>query len=154
MSFLEHLEELRWRLVKSSAAILVFGIVAFISKKFIFDVILFGPRSSSFHNLPRVLLALQPNWNGRQIVHGKCRHKCSKHRYERTVLNPYYGLDCSRIYHRIPLCLISIVGLSKTRIKKKERDSARGIVFFSSMLFFLGVIVRLLCRSLRYHCSF
>ena len=48
MSFLEHLEELRWRLVKASVAILFFAIGAFIAKKVIFDVILFGPKSSDF----------------------------------------------------------------------------------------------------------
>ena len=30
MSFLEHLEVLRWHLVRSFAAILIFGIIAFI----------------------------------------------------------------------------------------------------------------------------
>ena len=42
LSFLEHLEELRWHLVRSILAIVVIAIVAFIFKDIIFDVIILG----------------------------------------------------------------------------------------------------------------
>ena len=48
MSFLDHLEELRWHLIRSVIAILIVAIVAFIFKDFIFDVILFGPKQKDF----------------------------------------------------------------------------------------------------------
>ena len=38
MSFLEHLEELRWHIVRSAGAIFIFAIIAFVMKQFIFDV--------------------------------------------------------------------------------------------------------------------
>jgi len=48
MSFLEHLEQLRWHLVRIFIAVFVLGIVAFIFKEFIFDEILLGPREDDF----------------------------------------------------------------------------------------------------------
>jgi len=48
MSFLDHLEELRWLLVRSSAAILIGGVVAFFFSDFIFNEIIFGPKSPDF----------------------------------------------------------------------------------------------------------
>ncbi|KOS08304.1 preprotein translocase subunit TatC [Flavobacterium akiainvivens] len=48
MSFLDHLEELRWLLVRSTVAILIGGIVAFIFSGFIFDHIIFAPKSGNF----------------------------------------------------------------------------------------------------------
>lgn len=48
MSFLDHVEELRWHLVRSAGAILVFAIVAFLMKNFIFNVVLFAPKSADF----------------------------------------------------------------------------------------------------------
>ena len=48
MSFLDHLEDLRWHLIKSVAAIMIAGTGAFLAKSFIFDVIIFGPSKSSF----------------------------------------------------------------------------------------------------------
>lgn len=48
MSFLDHLEELRWLLVKCTIAILIGATVAFFFSDFIFDHILFGPKNTDF----------------------------------------------------------------------------------------------------------
>ena len=48
MSFLDHLEDLRWHLIRSVFAILLTGSIAFIAKDFIFDKILFGPKNINF----------------------------------------------------------------------------------------------------------
>ena len=48
MSFLDHLEELRWLLVRSTIAILVCAVVAFFFSDFIFNEIIFGPKSPDF----------------------------------------------------------------------------------------------------------
>ena len=48
MSFLEHLEELRWHILRSMFAIIITGIVCFVMKDFIFDTIIFGPKKMSF----------------------------------------------------------------------------------------------------------
>jgi len=48
MSFLDHLEELRWHLVRSVVAIMVFAVVAFFSKSFVFDTVILGPASPDF----------------------------------------------------------------------------------------------------------
>ena len=39
MSFVEHLEELRWHLIRSLIAIIIFGVLAFVFRKFVFDFI-------------------------------------------------------------------------------------------------------------------
>ena len=43
MSFLEHLEELRWHLMRSVIAVMAFAIVAFIFYDFIFNVLILAP---------------------------------------------------------------------------------------------------------------
>ena len=48
MSFLDHLEELRWHLIRSTLAIVIIACLAFIFKGFIFDTILFGPKNMDF----------------------------------------------------------------------------------------------------------
>jgi len=48
MSFLDHVEELRWHLVRSTVAILSFAIAAFVMKDFIFNTILFAPKNADF----------------------------------------------------------------------------------------------------------
>ena len=48
MSFLEHLEELRWHIIRSLIAIVSAGFICFLMKDFIFDTIIFGPKKMDF----------------------------------------------------------------------------------------------------------
>ena len=48
MPFLEHLEELRWHILKSLGSILIAATIAFLAKDLIFDNILFGPKKQDF----------------------------------------------------------------------------------------------------------
>lgn len=55
MSFLDHLEELRWHLIRSTIAIFIIAVLAFFFKDFIFDQIIFGQEEVIF--LPIVCFA-------------------------------------------------------------------------------------------------
>jgi sec-independent protein translocase protein TatC len=48
MSFLDHVEELRWSLIRSIIGILIGALIAGVFTDFIFDVIIFGPKRGSF----------------------------------------------------------------------------------------------------------
>lgn len=48
MSFLEHLEELRWHIIRSVLAIVFFAVLAFIFIQYIFDYILIAPQYPQF----------------------------------------------------------------------------------------------------------
>ena len=48
MSFLDHLEELRWHLIRSVVAVLIAATAAFLMKSFIFDTLIFGPSKTNF----------------------------------------------------------------------------------------------------------
>jgi sec-independent protein translocase protein TatC len=48
MTFLEHLEELRWHIIRSLLAIVVLAIVAFSFSRYIFDYILIAPQNPGF----------------------------------------------------------------------------------------------------------
>lgn len=48
MSFLDHLEELRWHVIRASIAIVVISIAAFLAKDFVWDTVIFGPAHADF----------------------------------------------------------------------------------------------------------
>src|SRR6478752_3780369 len=48
MSFLDHLEVLRWMLIRSTIAIVIMGSVTFFLSDYIFDTIIFGPIKPDF----------------------------------------------------------------------------------------------------------
>ena len=43
MSFLDHLEELRWHIIRALGAVMVAATIAFLAKGFVFDILIFGP---------------------------------------------------------------------------------------------------------------
>ncbi|MFQ5445759.1 MAG: twin-arginine translocase subunit TatC [Saprospiraceae bacterium] len=48
MSFFDHLEELRWHIMRSAVAVVVIGIGAFLAKDFVFNTVIFGPKRADF----------------------------------------------------------------------------------------------------------
>ena len=48
MSFLDHLEELRWHLVRAAIALVVVTVAVFVAKDFVFEYIIFGPTREDF----------------------------------------------------------------------------------------------------------
>ena len=48
MTFLQHLEELRWHIIRSVIAVVVGAIAAFILKDFIFDKVILAPKNPDF----------------------------------------------------------------------------------------------------------
>src|SRR5688572_10002172 len=48
MPFLDHIEVLRWHIVRSLIAVVICSAVAFVNKSFIFDTLIFGPTTENF----------------------------------------------------------------------------------------------------------
>ena len=48
MTFWEHLEELRWHIIRSLVAILIIGTLAFLAKQFVFHTLILGPSRPDF----------------------------------------------------------------------------------------------------------
>src|SRR4029079_6921712 len=48
MAFVDHLEALRWHIIRTVVAVLVLAILAFINKHFIFDIVFLGPYHLDF----------------------------------------------------------------------------------------------------------
>ena len=48
MSFLDHLEELRWHIIRSALAVVLFAVIAFVLKGFIFDTVILKPMTPEF----------------------------------------------------------------------------------------------------------
>ena len=48
MSFIDHLEELRWHLIRGLIAIVIIMIIVFMITAFVFDVLIFSPKEPHF----------------------------------------------------------------------------------------------------------
>lgn len=140
MSFLDHLEELRWRLIRSAAAILVFAIVAFSFKRILFDVVIFGPRSADFPTY-RFFCAVS-HWLG--LDDSLClsempftlQNIAMSGQFTTHLITSFVaGLVLA-----FPYIIWEMWRFLKPGLKQQEREAARGMVFYSSLLFMSGVL--------------
>lgn len=138
MSFLEHLEELRWHIIRSILAIVVFMIIAFIFKNFIFDNIILAPKNPAFFT-NRLLChigellntnALCINTKQLNLINIKMSGQLTTH----ITVAMVTGLILA-----FPVILWEFWQFFKPALRANEAKYARGAVAAASMLFFTGV---------------
>ena len=138
MSFLDHLEELRWHLIRSIGSILFFAIMAFVSKDIVFGVILLGPSKSDFWTY-KVLCDLGKNIG----VSSFCISELPVIIQIRQMAGQFMmhisssfviGIICA-----FPYAFWEFWRFISPGLYPNERKAARGATFYVSILFFIGV---------------
>ncbi len=140
MSFLEHLEELRWHILRSILAIVIFTVFAFIEKDFIFNKIILAPKNPEFFT-NRIFCQL-----GNSVLHSDvlCINrkpfelisiKMSGQLTTHITISIVAGIIIS-----LPYVIWEFWRFFKPALYANERKYTRGAVFWISFLFFLGVI--------------
>ncbi|NND34741.1 MAG: twin-arginine translocase subunit TatC [Saprospiraceae bacterium] len=133
MTFLEHLEALRWHIIRSLAAIALFGIVMFLSKEFVFDRVIFGPKFNDFPTYKIFCYFIntmcQPPVFEVQTI--SVEEKFLTHIKVSIILG---------VVVAFPYVFWEIWSFVKPGLYPKERKAARGIVWICSSLFLTGVL--------------
>lgn len=138
MGFTDHIEALRWHLVRALAAIIICAIVVFFNVEWIFEHIIMGPTNSDFVSY-RMLCDL-----GKLIhVDALCLSDV-KLRFQNNQLSGQFMMSFSISFMlgfilAFPYVFWEFWKFIKPALKASELKYARGIVFWSSSLFFLGV---------------
>lgn len=139
MSFLDHLEVLRWTLVRSSGAVLVFGMVAFVMKDFIFNVILLAPKDPSF-----VTYRFLCNVSKLLGTEGLCIDNIPFIVQSRTMAGQFSAHIWTSIFFgfilAFPYIIWEVWKFLKPALYEKEKKSAKSFIIVSSLLFFLGIL--------------
>lgn len=139
MSFLDHLEELRWHLIRSAIAVFAFAIVAFVMKQFIFDTVILRPRLPEFWT-NRMLAklgeivgtdALNINQKPLSLISIKMSDQFMMH----IMISIIAGLILA-----FPFIIHEFWRFIKPALYDKEKQHATGAVFYTSVLFMLGVL--------------
>lgn len=137
MSFLDHLEQLRWHLLRSISAVLIFTVAAFLAKSFVFGQVILGPskvdfvtyrilcRVSDYLSIPPLCIDTLPfTIQSRQMTGQFSMHITSSMVVGLIVAFPYLFWEVWKFI--------------SPGLYDKERNAARGAVFFVSLLFFAG----------------
>jgi len=140
MTFLEHVEELRWHILRSLLAIFIGSVVAFIYGKWLFNNVIFGPIDTNFP-LYRWLCELG------NMIYSDDRLCVEEFKFTTQNLT----LSGQLMYHIVtalvfgfiasfPYLLWELWRFIKPALKPRERRYTTGFVLVTSMLFTIGIL--------------
>lgn len=134
MTFFEHLEALRWHIIRSFIGIAIVAVVLFFQKDFIFKTVVFGPRNPDFFTYRLFcsfgnMMCIQPTHF--DVITRDLAEKFTTHLSVSLIL----GLIVA-----FPYVFWEFWRFVKPGLYPKERKSARGIVLVCSVLFLAGVL--------------
>ena len=140
MSFLDHVEALRWHLVRAISVVFIFTIVAFLNKSFVFDTIILAPKNLDFFTY-RALCKLSQLINigdalcmielPFQVINMSMSGQFTTH----IIVSLIAGIIISS-----PYVIWEIWRFIKPGLYDSEKKYTSGVVFFSSLLFICGVL--------------
>ncbi len=133
MSFLDHLEELRWRLVRAAIAVIIVAIVLWSYQEKIMNDVFLAMKSKDFISFKLLCQYL-----------GVCIEDIPVKMQSMTVSGQFsYALMMSilgGVVIAFPFIFYQIWAFIKPGLKLNEKKMARGIVWYVSFLFFLGIL--------------
>lgn len=134
MTFLDHLEDLRWHVVRSVIALVIFTTIGFFGISFIFSEILLAPMRADFWTY-RMLCSVSDSL---------CITKIDFQMQNRSMTGQFmmhiksalvFGLCLS-----FPYIIFELWKFIRPGLYAAEQKATRGAVWFVSFLFFLGIL--------------
>lgn len=139
MSFLDHLEVLRWILVRSTIAVLIMATVTFFVSDFIFDSVIFGPTQADFVTY-QWFCDLAQQLNVSDICITELDFVIQNTDMEGQVTILVWTCITAGFILAFPYVLWEFWRFISPALYEKERKNARLFIFVASILFFLGVL--------------
>jgi len=140
MSFLDHLEDLRWHLIRSTLAIVIAGTGAFIFSRFIFDEIIFGPKKMTFPTY-KYLCKISQFFDFESTF---CAESFPFTIQNRTMGGQFSADIWTAIYAGLviafPYIIYQLWSFISPGLHPNERKHSKGFILVTSFLFFLGVL--------------
>lgn len=140
MSFLQHLEILRWHVIRAIVAVLAIAVLAFIFKDYIFDYVILAPKKGTFPTY-RFFCQLG-HFLG--IESDFCAESLPFVIQNRTMTGQFSASLWISIWVGIvlgfPYLVYEIWKFIEPGLYPQEKKMAKGFIFVTSLLFFMGVL--------------
>lgn len=140
MTFLQHLEALRWHLVRSAVTVVVFASVLFLNYEFVFDTIIFGPVHADFLTYKALCkLSHALNMGDALCIQAISFELVNLELSGQFTTHIWVSLTGGLIVS-IPYLLWELWRFIKPALTEKEKKYANGAVFITWFLFLSGVL--------------
>lgn len=141
MSFLDHLEVLRWHLIRSTLAIVIVATVAFIFREFLFDVIIFGPSYPDFVSYETLCkISRIFGMNKGCIGEGDLDFIVQSRKVAGQFNAAIWTSISAGVVIAFPYILYEFWKFISPGLYEKERKYSKGFIIIASVLFFIGVL--------------
>ncbi len=139
MAFIDHIEELRWHIIRAILAILIASAYCFFNIEWIFTNIILGPTQNDFISYQYL------NKLGELLHIDVLKLKDMSIQFQNTELSGQFMMSFSVSFMMglivaFPVVFWELWKFIRPALKANELKYARGIVFWSSLLFFIGVL--------------
>lgn len=141
MTFIDHLEELRWHIMRSLLAIVIGAVVAFIYRDKLFDVVIMGPLQKDFFTY--TALCKFSHWLG--VKDSLCLPpppadlKLFSDTFGSQFMTSITVAIAGGFIAAFPYIFYEFWRFVKPALSPKELRSARGAIAWVSIFFFMGV---------------
>lgn len=147
MSFLDHLEALRWHLIRILVVVAILGVWAFFNNDFVFDVVLFGPKRADFITY-RWLCELSgwanhwiPNMvDANTLCIGQNFPKLQNLEMSGQFMAHMTISFIAGIIMAFPYVIWELWRFISPALTEREKKYSTGFIFLISLLFMLGVL--------------
>ena len=140
MSFLEHLEALRWHLMRAVIAVVTLAIILFFYREIVFDNFLFAPKHPDFWTYRMLCLLSDYLDMGDALCIRELPFELINTELSGQFTMHIWVSFVAGFILAAPYVLWEIWRFIKPALHEKERKYSKGVVFFSTLLFFAGVL--------------
>ncbi|MFV0505989.1 MAG: twin-arginine translocase subunit TatC [Bacteroidales bacterium] len=139
MTFLEHVEVLRWHIVRSAIAVIIGAIVAFMLRDVLFTKVIFAPSSPGF--ITNRLFAYLAEVTGNEYL----RINAEQVKFNSLAMSGQFMTHVTvsliaGFVISLPYIIYEVWKFLKPALHDNELRHASSAVFFTSILFFMGVL--------------
>ncbi|ARV05525.1 twin arginine-targeting protein translocase TatC [Polaribacter sp. SA4-10] len=139
MSFLGHLEELRWHLVRSAAAIFIIAILLFVFQKEVYDNFLLAHRRADFVTYQFFCDFFTFFGFDSTFCNVEFKDNLISLKPTQQLMNAIWSSLILGIIISFPYLLWEIWRFISPGLTSKEVNKSRGFIFIASFLFFCGI---------------
>lgn len=139
MSFIDHLEDLRWHIIRSVIAILIGAIAVFIYSDFVINGIVMGPAHSDFVSYKLFCNMGHSLGMGETLCFGKVPVSFLSTTMTGQFIASFTVAFVGGFIVAFPYVFWEFWRFVKPALSQKEKKKTKGVIFWVSLLFFMGV---------------
>ncbi|MDP4264701.1 MAG: twin-arginine translocase subunit TatC [Bacteroidota bacterium] len=139
MSFIDHLEELRWHIIRAVIGVLAGAILVFVFIKDIVSKIIFAPTRADFISAKWLCIIGRKIGMGDAICFPEVHAKFLENQMTGQFISSFTLAFVGGFIVAFPYVFWEFWKFVKPALSPKERKKTRGVIFWVSFLFFLGV---------------